>query len=177
MKLLWLGLAALISVWLQQPDQTDPDLDETDTVAIAKANFLYQFALGNEWPTQTKSGYFRIAVIGSPNVYQDLVARYASKPIGNQPIEVVLLPDTKVNEYYHMIYIGKTKSTLLPSIMDQVEGQPTLVVTNANLKSQQGAVISFIVKDSMTRYVINAVEAEKRKIIIGSKILSWAISN
>lgn len=177
MKLIWLGLAALISVWLQQPDQTDPDLEETDTVAIAKANFLYQFALGNEWPNQTKEGFFRIAVLGSPNVYQDLVARYASKPIGNQPIEVVLLPDINITEFYHMIYVGRKQESLLPSIMDQIKGQPTMVVTNANLTSQQGAVISFIVKDSMTRYVINAVEAEKRKIIIGSKIRSWAISN
>ncbi|MFT4779454.1 MAG: hypothetical protein ACJAU0_000495 [Flavobacteriales bacterium] len=177
MKLFWLGMAALMSVWLQHPDQKDPDLDETDTVAIAKANFLFQFALGNEWPNQAKEGFFRIAVIGSPNVYQDLVARYASKPIGNQPIEVVLLPDAKIKEYYHMIYVGRSQDALLPSVIEQVTGKPTMVVSNAIITSQQGVIISFIIKDSMTRYVINAEEAEKRKILIGSKILSWAISN
>lgn len=177
MKLLWLGFAALISVWLLDPDQTDPDLDETDTVAIAKANFLYQFALGNEWPTQTKDGYFRIAVIGSPNVYQDLVARYASKPIGNQPIEVVLLPNTDITSYYHMVYVGKNQGSTLDDVLKQVEDQPTMVVTNAKVVADNGATISFVVKDSMIRYMINASEAEKRNISIGSKILSWAISN
>jgi len=53
MKLFWLGMAALMSVWLQHPDQKDPDLDETDTVAIAKANFLFSILLW-EMNGQTK---------------------------------------------------------------------------------------------------------------------------
>jgi hypothetical protein len=70
-----------------------------------------------------------------------------------------------------------SKDALLPSVIEQVTGKPTMVVSNAIITSQQGVIISFIIKDSMTRYVINAEEAEKRKILIGSKILSWAISN
>ena len=74
-------IAAMVS-----PIMQGDTLDKADTQAIMKANFLFHFAASNEWPSETKSGPFRIAVVGNARLFQELIDKYALKSIGAQSL-------------------------------------------------------------------------------------------
>ena len=61
------GLAVLAGVgWALQGLQ-DPKMDTSNTVAPLKAQYLFQFAKGNDWPAEVKDGPFLVGVQGNPD--------------------------------------------------------------------------------------------------------------
>ena len=64
---------------------TSNGLDETDTRAVTKANFLFHFAASNEWPVSVKEGEFHLTVVGNERLHAELVDKYAMKLIGPSP--------------------------------------------------------------------------------------------
>ena len=57
-------------------------LDETDTRAVTKANFLYHFAASNEWPESVKEGEFHLTIIGNERLYAELIDKYTENDRG-----------------------------------------------------------------------------------------------
>ena len=158
------------------------ELDGEDTVANFKAAFLFQFAVANNWPPATDNRGFVIGIVGGESVYNELVDKYANKPVGSQVLEVIMLDDfSKVSEC-EMIYISKafTKNngeTATRKWIKASENLPVLVVSDAQNGLDWGAAINFKVLDSRIRYEINTAQAELHQITIGSKILSWAVQD
>lgn len=159
------------------PDQTDPPLDESDTVAILKASYIFKFATSNDWPESVKKGAFKIAIYGSENVFRELTNKYATKPIGSQNLEVTLLEKPELPEFYHVVFVAGKDAEGLKKIVKSSAGQPTLLVSDGRDNLKNGSTISFVTVDNTTRYIINTDEAQKRKISLGSTIILWAVSN
>src|SRR5690606_31934171 len=96
------------------PQQRDAD---KDTTAMLQANYLYNIAKLVEWRDPAmRSGNFIIGVIGSPNLYQELIRQYSTRTIGKQPIEVRNLPRTAHAEKCHMLFVGRSELALMPEI-------------------------------------------------------------
>ena len=86
---------------------TKDGLDETDTRAVTKANFLFHFAASNEWPVSVKEGEFHLTVIGNERLHAELVDKYAMKLIGFQPLRIHgynRTEDLPSEEFYHLVY-------------------------------------------------------------------------
>ncbi len=158
-------------------EQTDPPLDDADTVAMLKASYLFKFASSNDWPADVKQGPFKIAVIGNNNVYRELLTKYATKPIGSQALEVYLLETTTSSDFYHVVYVSGNRADDLAKLAKATSGRPSLLVGDGKQSVGNGAAIGFVVVDNTTRYVINPDAAQRRKISIGSTILLWSVSN
>src|SRR5262245_30791704 len=105
-------------------------IEESDTRSMIQANFLYQFAANNNWPSEVRKGKFMIAVIGQSSVYSHLSEKYGAKPLGNQTIEVVELVEVPTNAFYHVIFIDKSRKAELARALKELKGKPTLIVTN-----------------------------------------------
>ncbi|MDA0303948.1 MAG: YfiR family protein [Bacteroidetes bacterium] len=166
-------IAAMVS-----PIMQGDTLDKADTQAIMKANFLFHFAASNEWPSETKSGPFRIAVVGNARLFQELIDKYALKSIGAQSLEIVFFEkDNEVNasERPHLIY-SESSGDALDALVAQWQDDPVLLVTDSESALERGSLINFVAVDRRLRYEINANEASKKGVLIGSRILSWAVN-
>lgn len=142
---------------------------------MMQANFLYQFALNNNWPSDTRKGKFVIGVVGSNDVYQQLREKYNAKPIGSQVLEIILVTDANLDQYCHVLFVDKAKKSELPKIMKEVKDRSTLVVSNWEGALQAGALINFKTIDGNIRYELSQSAMEAKKITPGQKILQWKV--
>ncbi|MEO5584810.1 MAG: YfiR family protein [Flavobacteriales bacterium] len=145
--------------------QREPD---KDTTAIIQASYIYNIAKLVEWrePAMRK-GPFVIGVLGSGNLYQELVKKYATRSIGKQPIEVRKLPETQEVDRCHILFVPEEDRALLPGIMKQANARSTLVITDFPDALSSGAVVNFITAKNTLKYEISLVNADKQNIDVG----------
>ena len=156
---------------------TTNGIDETDTRAVTKANFLFHFAASNEWPVSVKEGAFHLAVVGNERLYAELLDKYAMKMIGAQPLQVhgyAQVRDLPLDDFQHLVYCD-VGGAALKSLARWFEETPTVLVSDSPDGLEQGAVINFVSLGNRIRYEINAPDAAKKGVLIGNKIMSWAV--
>jgi hypothetical protein len=172
---LWLLLPVLATlIWAVQGGTQDPKLDTTDTQVLVTGQYLFQFAKGNDWPEMSKSGPFLVAVHGKPSLVEELASKYASHPIGSQPLRVVGFEDLDTVGTPHMLYTEATGPELV-AVLEAVKDASTMVVTFGQEALVAGATVNLFGSGRQIRYEINARDAEKRGILIGNRIASWAV--
>ena len=154
--------------------QTEPTMKDTDTNAILKASYIYNFAKMIDWPEAEKSGNFIIGVYGNSNVYKELIKKYASKNIGNQQIEVKKLSDTPTVGKIHLLYITKEKNEDIPMLIKSVKKKAVLVVTESSGSLDEGSIINFIIVDANLNFELNVDQANKHDLIVGSRLKDLA---
>ncbi len=150
-------------------------IDDSNTVIIIKANYLYQFASNNNWPDNYKKGKFFVGVLGNTPLFDEMVTKYGAKPVGNQIIEVVNLRDFSSARFMHILYVDKTKKLDMPRITKELKGESTLIVSSFEGGLTMGADINFKTVDSNVKYELNKASLDVKKITAGIKILQWAI--
>jgi len=150
-------------------------IDESDPRAMIQANFLYQFAANSNWPVETRKGKFMIGVVGQPSIFDYLSSKYATKPIGNQTIEVIELNEVPTSVYVHILFIDKSRKIELSKAIKELKGKPTLIVTNWEGALAAGSQINFKSVEGNIRYEMNTSAMDDRKIAPGVKILQWKV--
>ena len=63
----------------------------------------------------------------------------------------------------------------MKAVLSAVKGKPTLVVTALQTSLLSGVCFNLIKQGDNLRYEINAKDAEKRGILVGNRLVSWAI--
>lgn len=170
MRILLLTPLFLFATVPQQPRDA-----EKDTTAILQANYLYNIAKLVEWKDpEMRSGNFVIGVIGSANLYQELIKQYSARTIGKQPIEVRKLPRAAEVERCHMLFVGRGDLALLPEIYKLMNGKPTLVVTEYTGALDDGAVVNFVKVDNLLKYEMSLVNAQKHGLVVGLTLKNLA---
>ena len=154
--------------------QSEPKMKDTDTNAILKASYIYNFAKMIDWPEAEKSGNFIIGVYGSSGVYKELIKKYASKNIGNQQIEVKKLSDTPTVGKIHLLYITKDKEQDISALLKSIKKKPVLVITENPGSLEKGSIINFIIVDSSLNFELNVDQANKHDLIVGSRLKDLA---
>lgn len=141
---------------------------DKDTTAIIQASYIYNIAKLVEWrePAMRK-GPFVIGVLGSGNLYQELVKKYATRSIGKQPIEVRKLPETQEVDRCHILFVPEEDRALLSGIMKQANARSTLVITDFPDALASGAVVNFVTAKNTLKYEISVVNANKQNIDVG----------
>ena len=172
---LGMRLFALVLLPLVLASASDPREADKDTTAIVQASYIYNIAKLVEWkdPAQ-KSGPFIISVLGSSNLYQELVKKYASKSIGMQAIEVRKLARTTEVERCHILFVGQSELAMLPALYKKLEKQSTLLVTEYPDAMEDGAVVNFVRVANTLKYEISVVNARKHKLEVGSTLVQLA---
>lgn len=154
---------------------TDPREGDKDTSAIVQASYIYNIAKLVEWKDGSmKSGNFKIGVIGSTNLYQELIKKYASKSIGKQPIEILKLPRTAEVEVCHILFVGKADLEIIPALNKRVKGKPTLVITEYEGALEDGSVVNFVRVNNTLKYEISLANAAQHKLEVGTTLVNLA---
>lgn len=152
-------------------------MDPSDTRSITKANFLFHFAASNEWPSAYTEGPFRLAVVGNPSLHSILADKYAMKSIGSQPLEIAAYENVQALEdapFFHVIYCEESGASL-KRVAKSIQGEPVLLISDAPDGLEYGALINFVAVNNRIRYEIDSEEAARRDLLIGNRILSWAL--
>jgi hypothetical protein len=152
--------------------QTIPD---DNTVAIIRANYLYQFANNSDWPAENKKGPFVVGIVGNSDVYDIMVSKYASKPIGSQLLTVIGASEVATAPHVHVLFVDRSKKADLAKYTRDLRGVSTLIVTNWEGALSQGAHINFLSIDGSIRFEMNKTGMQESAVTPGVKIVQWAI--
>lgn len=162
------GAAALLMLamaFVPGDQQREPD---KDTKAMIQASYIYNIAKLVQWRDESmRQGPFVIGVIGSANLYQELVNKYSSRSIGKQPIEVRKLPEMAEVDRCHILFVPAANRDLLPGILKQPNARSTLIVSDFPEALANGVVVNFVAARNTLKYEISLANAEKQRIDIG----------
>ncbi len=150
-------------------------IPEDNTVAMIRSNYLYQFAMNNNWPADTKKGKFTVGIVGSQDVFEYMSAKYGTKPIGSQTLDILPISELPPNGIIHILFIDKSKKGDLPKYLRELKDKSTLIVTNWEGALGAGSHINFKNIDGSIRFELSKLSMEDKKITPGLKILQWAI--
>ena len=169
-KALWLLIPLLLcSTTLQQRNS------DQDTVAVIQASYLYNIAKLVEWEDEKYSqGNFVIGILSGSNVYQELVKKYQSKSIGNQPIEIQKLLQPGDAERCNILFVGRDNLQHLGEVYKMMEGTGTLVVTEYTDALEDGSVINFTVVNNTLGYELSLSNAGGHGLKVGSTLKQMA---
>ncbi|MFM2196232.1 MAG: hypothetical protein RL092_1832 [Bacteroidota bacterium] len=173
-KLLLLVLIAALSI-LKAQVSIGQQLEEGDARAMIQANFIYQFAVNSNWPSEVKKGKFQIVVVGNENVFNHMAEKYGTKPIGAQAIEVVNASTWIPGQFAQIIFVDKSKKSELQKIIKEGKSKSMLLVTNWEGALTAGACINFKNVENSIRYEMNELSMSERKITPGNKLLQWKV--
>ena len=152
----------------------DPKLDATDTQLALKGQYLFQFAKGNDWPESSKTGPFIVAIHDKPALAEEMASKYGLHPIGQQSLTIQKLDDPLTLEQPQIVYTESTGEEL-EALLEASKGLPILVVTALQSELAEGVGINLFISSNQLRYEINLQAAEDRGILVGNRILSWAV--
>ena len=169
---------ALLALVIGASAATDPREADKDTTAIVQASYIYNIAKLVEWKEPAlKNGPFVISVLGSSNLYQELVKKYAEKSIGKQPFELRKLPKSADVEQCHVLFVGQGELALLPAVYKNMEKRSTLVITEYPDALEDGSVVNFVRVDNTVKYEISLVNARKHRLEVGSTLVQLAYAS
>ncbi len=146
-----------------------------DTKAKIKAVYLYNFSKYIDWPEDYKSGSFVVTVLGANSSLLTELDKMASlKKLGNQEISVKSISSAGALEKSHIIFIPFENSGQLNEVISKIKGNSTLIVTEKQGLTKQGAAINFIVKDNKQAFELNKANAEHYKLKVSSNLVKLA---
>lgn len=161
-------------MWALYSFQDSPQMKDTDTTAIVKAAYIYNFAKLIDWPSANKKGNFIIGVYGKTNVYKELINKYSTKRIGTQDIEIKKLSESPEVGSVHVLFVAKSNTKDLKAILNNLQYEPVLVITEDEGTLDKGSIINFLIIDSSLKFELNIDEAKNRQLIIGSRLKDLA---
>ena len=165
----------LVMIVMSTTDVVAQTLPDDNTVAIIRANYLYQFANNSDWPSEHKKGPFVVGVAGNSDVFDIMAAKYSSKPIGSQLLSVISGNEISTSQRVHVLFVDRSRKADIARFVKDFKGKNTLIVTNWEGALSQGAHINFLSIDGSIRFEMNKAGMLESSITPGVKIVQWAI--
>jgi len=142
-----------------------------DTNSKVKAIFILNFAKLIEWPEPYQKGDFNIGIIGESPLYNELKRMAGTKKVANQKINVENIKLIKDIKKYHILYVSQEKSDQLSKIVEEIEKNSTLIITEKEgLIDSRGVGINFIVRGNRQKFELNTTNIKRSKLKISSNL-------
>ena len=137
-----------------------------------EAIYMYNFTKYINW--QNSGAAFVIGVLDEKSVTTELGENLQNKEVKGKPIQVQTIGGIAEAKKCQILYLPKSKSSQLQSILDAVRNTDVLVVAEEDLASQ-GASVSFFIDGSKLRFKINKDALDKAGLQASSSLLSLAV--
>lgn len=171
---LWIRVIALL-MFPFLVRAVDPREPEKDTTAMLQASYIYNIAKLVEWnDPEAKNGHFVIGVLGSTNLYQELLKKYSTRSIGKQPLEVLKLPRSADVPQCHILFVSANEITLMAGIFKTIEKRNTLLITEYPGGLEDGAVVNFVRSQNTLKYELSLANARKHRQEVGLTLKQMA---
>jgi hypothetical protein len=136
---------------------------------------VYSFTRYVIWPEGHTTGDFEIKILGESPFEEELKVMAQSKKVGDRPIKVTRINNASEVRRCHILIVPSSKSADLPTILQAVDGQPVLVVTEEPGMGTKGSDINFVDKDGKLAFELNQNSINKRKLKVSTELTRLAI--
>jgi hypothetical protein len=143
-----------------------------------KAAFLFNFARYTTWPAEKFNGPadpIRICVLEPDAFGEVLEATFKGKTIESRPLLVFRATSATALRGCHIVYATSSRAAQLESAFVELAGASTLTVHDFE-RTLSGGVVRFFIENSKVRFEINALAAEREKLVLNPKLLGLAIT-
>ena len=137
-----------------------------------EAIYMYNFTKYINWQNQGSS--FVIGVLDEKKITAELNENLLNKEVKGKPIQVQNIGSVAEAKVCQILYLPKSNSGQLQSILDAVSNSDVLVVAEEDL-AEQGASVSFFIDGSKLRFKINKGALDKAGLQASSNLLSLAV--
>lgn len=142
-----------------------------------KAAYLYKFATYVEWPPAAfadANAPVTIGIVGAGDVAAELNSIKAGLTVNGRIVQVRLLKPGDPLVGVQVLFIGRQESGRLKHLLDSIQAQPVLTVTESVGAISAGSVINFVPVDDRIRFEVSMVSAERSGLKISARLLSVA---
>jgi hypothetical protein len=137
---------------------------------------IFNFIKYIEWPDDTKSGDFIIAVYGDDDVFNQLSKLYGQRKIKGQTAEIVNVSDVSSLSDAHIIYISSNKSRDFEDILQKYDVKPTLIITDKSGLGKKGSSINFKEVGGKLKFEINQATFDDSNLKVSSQLVNMGIT-
>lgn len=139
------------------------------------AGYFYYFAKHTQFEAHKNLHDFKIATIGSVDMFQAARHMSLSKDVSGRRISVEQKNNINECEGYHIIFLDKSKSSSLKSAVDYCEKNNILLVTDIAGASKKGADIELWEdSDSNVRFTINGPACKESHLKLSAVLFNMS---
>jgi hypothetical protein len=137
-----------------------------------KAAFLYNFALFTEWPAEV-GGTLTLCVVG-PDPFGDELKGLEGKAVGARSLAVQRRGAGQPVTGCQLVFVAAPAISGLPRLLDQIKGQPVLVMADSTGALQQGATLNMALASNRVTFEANLRAARAAGLALSSRLLRLA---
>lgn len=137
--------------------------------------FIYSFTRYVQWPDAYNQGDFEILVLGESPIIAELKALASAKKVGDRTIKVTKIKSPAEIKKCNMLFVPADQAALITDVMDKVNTQPILIVTEEQGLGAKGSNINFIVKDGKLAFELNQATVNKQGLKVSNELTRLAI--
>lgn len=137
--------------------------------------FIYSFTRYVQWPEAYNQGDFEILVLGDSPILEELKAMAQAKKVGDRVIKITKIKDPEEIRKCNMLFVAAAKSSQIEEILNKVNTQSILVVTEEPGLGVRGSDINFIMKDGKLAFELNQASVNKQGLKVSNELSRLAI--
>lgn len=145
-------------------------VEAQSSISQAQSVFIYNFTRLVEWPSQSRSGDFVIAVYGQSDLYQELVTYTNNKLVGNQKISVERYNKLEDIKNCHILVLAANKSRDIEGVTKAIQGKNTLLISERSGMIASGSAIDFVLREDRLRFELKPANAQKHGLKLNSTL-------
>jgi hypothetical protein len=142
-----------------------------------QAAYILHFVRYVYWPRPSlvdASSPLVVGVFGHDPMVDALERAVSGKAVDGRSIRVKLISSTEQIDRCDILFVPKSESRQMPTILTAVSGRPILMVSDKEKFSSEGGMIEFVLIDDTVRFIINRAAAEKAGLKLSSELLRVA---
>lgn len=143
-----------------------------------KAAFLPKFAAYVNWPPGALGAAeepIRLCIIGRDTFGSSVDEVAGRQRIDQHPVQVRRLGSAAEAGGCHIAFLGGSAKESPGRMLEALQGQPILTVTDARFGAERG-MVHFVLKDGRVRFHIDDAMAARSNLGISARLLSLAVS-
>ena len=142
---------------------------------LLKAGFIEKFTHFVEWPGNTNSETFKIAVLGENKFDHALEEIFNKVKVKNKTSEVVYISSVDEIKNAMILFISGKMDNKLAEILNYTKGKPILTISENSGYGKKGVIINLFLVNDYIRYEINRNALEESGLEMSSLLLESAI--
>jgi hypothetical protein len=137
--------------------------------------YIYSFTRYIIWPEEFTKGDFEILVLGETPMIEALQDMAQKKKVGERTIKVTRINSISEIRKCNILFVPSGKSGQLNDVINKVNNQPILVITEEPGLGTKGSDINFIIKEGKLAFELNQSAVAKQNLKIANELQRLAI--
>jgi len=168
-------LALAIAAWAVLTEGTSV-AQSAHRESDVKAAYLLNFGRFTSWPPgAADAGGFVICVLGRDEVGRALDTAVAGETIAGKPVVFRAIDKSEDAAACRVLFISGKDNRRLKQILGDIDGVPTLTVSDMAGFVDQGGMIQFVPESNRVRFSVNVAAAERVGLAFSSELLRVAV--